>query len=180
MLNSLFASARDVKKHFMERSLRQNAHYILSLKGDSHWLSLSFAIGIFIGVTPFYGAHTIAALAAVSLLRCNLVTTMIGTWLTVPPSLPFIYYLGYRLGRFILQDPVCIPKQALFASIEKIMHFNVAGLGLESQDVIQIAQQLLLGCTIMGLVGSITGYFLLRWAIDCHRAKAAQRKARTQ
>ncbi len=141
------------------------------MKGDSHWLALSFACGVFIGISPFYGAHTVGALVIVSIFRFNLMTTMMGAWLTFPPILPFVYYFSYRLGRFFLHDPVCVPRSRLLETINKIMHFNVAGLGLESRDVILIAKQLLLGCTIVGLVCSMSGYFVIRYAIDRYRSK---------
>ncbi len=147
MQHSYFTSVRNFKNEISKRTFRQNAAYILSLKGDSHWLALSFACGVFIGISPFYGAHTVGALVIVSIFRFNLMTTMLGAWLTFPPTLPFIYYFCYRLGRLFLHDATCIPRSRLFETIDKIMHFNVAGLGLESRDVILIAKQLLLGCT---------------------------------
>ncbi|MBN1880109.1 DUF2062 domain-containing protein [bacterium] len=170
-------SAGDLKKEFSKRTLRQNASYILSLKGDSHWLSLSFAIGVLIGTSPFYGTHTVTALVLVSLFRFNLVTTIIGAWLSFPPIQPFIYYVGYRLGRVVLRDSGCVQKETLISTIKCIMHFDITTLGLESRDVILIAKQLLIGCTLLGVVAGIAGYFFLRISIDRHRARVSRRYA---
>jgi uncharacterized protein len=167
---SFFASARDVKKQITGKTLRQNAAYIISLKGDAHWLGLSFAIGLFIGTTPFYGAHTVLALMAISIFRFNLPTLLIGAWLTMPPILPFIYYAGYRIGRFVLPGLNHVPRALLFDTINKIMTFDVASIR-ETKEVVILVKQLFLGCTVLGLCFSVTGYFLLRFAVERYRAK---------
>lgn len=170
MRNSFFASARDVKKQITGKTFRQNATYIISLKGDAHWLALSFAIGLFIGTTPFYGAHTVLALMAVSIFRFNLPVLLMGAWLTMPPILPFIYYAGYRIGRFVLPGLDHVPRALLFDTINKIMTFDVARIR-ETKEVVILVKQLFLGCTVLGLCFSMMGYCLLLFAIKRYRKK---------
>jgi uncharacterized protein len=177
MRGSYFASARKVKKQITGKTFKQKASFILSLRGDSHWLAFSFAIGIFIGVTPFYGAHTVLAITLVSVFRFNLPATIIGAWLTFPPILPFVYYFGYRLGRFILPGTERVPRAILFETINNIMRFNITRIN-ESREVVAVIKQLFLGCTVMGLILSISGYFFLKYAIETHRKHVAKRICR--
>ncbi len=177
MGHSYFDSARNVKKRLTRQTLKQNAAYILSLSGDSHWLALSFAVGVFIGTTPFYGAHTILAITVVSIFRFNLPVTLVGAWLTLPPILPFVYYFGYRLGRLLLPGMERVPRAILFETINNIMRFNITGIN-QSREVIIIIKQLFLGCTVLGVTLSVTGYFFLRYAVEAHRKRVAKRICR--
>jgi uncharacterized protein len=177
MHDSYFASTRDVRRQLARQSVRQNLIYILSLRGESHWLALSFAIGIFIGMSPLYGAHTVLTLTLVSVFRFNLTTMFIGAWMTFPPTLPFVYYFCYRFGRVLLPAESCIPRAVLFDTIDKIWHLNFAAISVERKDVFMILKQLTLGCTVLGVFFSVLGYFLLKSGINTYRNRIALRRA---
>lgn len=66
-------------------------------------IALGAAIGAFIGVLPVYGLHTILVVIAAILIRpANKVAIFLGTNISLPPTVPFITWGGYELGRIIL------------------------------------------------------------------------------
>ncbi|MDD2679307.1 MAG: DUF2062 domain-containing protein [Candidatus Omnitrophica bacterium] len=70
-----------------------------------HGIALGVAIGVCIAVLPVYGLHTILMILAAILVRStNKIAIFIGTNISLPPTLPFITWGGYELGRSILKN----------------------------------------------------------------------------
>ena len=67
-------------------------------------IALGAGIGAFISVLPVYGLHTVLVILAAIIVRpANKIAIFLGTNLSLPPTLPFITWAGYELGRFILK-----------------------------------------------------------------------------
>lgn len=176
MLKSFFSPAKDIKKLFTGKTFKQKIIFILSLKGDAHWLALSFAVGLFIGTTPFYGIHTIVVLILVSIFQFNLITALIGAWLTMPLIMPFVYYAGYRIGKFLIPTTEHISRAVLTDTINKIMKFDIAYIR-GTKEMMTLIKQLFFGCTILGICLSTTGYFILRFSIERFRKRRKKMKS---
>jgi uncharacterized protein len=66
-------------------------------------VALGAGIGAFISVLPVYGLHTVlVVLAAIIVRPANKIAMFLGTNLSLPPTIPFITWAGYEIGRFIL------------------------------------------------------------------------------
>jgi len=92
-------------KDASQEPLTLKARFISLWKGYSspHEIALGVAIGVFIGITPFYGLHIVTALlAAFVFKRVNKVAIFLGTSISLPPTVPFITCAGYSIGRTIL------------------------------------------------------------------------------
>ena len=63
---------------FSWRRLRERATHVLHLDEEPSRLAMGMAVGVFIGVTPFYGLHTLLALAAAYVFRLNKAATITG------------------------------------------------------------------------------------------------------
>lgn len=67
-------------------------------------IALGAGIGAFICCLPVYGLHTLLVIiAAISVRRANKIAIFLGTNLSLPPTVPFITWAGYEIGRFILR-----------------------------------------------------------------------------
>lgn len=73
-------------------------------------IALGIAIGVFIGILPLYGLHTILVVIAAIIVRpANKVAIFLGTNISLPPTVPFITWAGYEVGRFMFKgrfDPL--------------------------------------------------------------------------
>ena len=69
-----------------------------------HEIALGAAIGAFIGVLPVYGLHTVLAIVAALIVRpANKIAILLGTNISLPPTVPFITWVGYEIGRFLIK-----------------------------------------------------------------------------
>lgn len=64
--------------------------------------ALSVALGVFIGLSPFWGFHTILALSFAFILRLNKLISFAFSNVSLPPLIPLIIYISLKTGGFIL------------------------------------------------------------------------------
>lgn len=62
--------------------------------------SAAIALGIFIGIAPFWGLQTLLALTLATALKLNRTIAFICSNISIPPMIPFIIYGSAQLGRF--------------------------------------------------------------------------------
>jgi len=112
-------------------------------------IALGVAIGIFIGVTPLYGFHTVIVIIMAMLIpRTNKIAILIGSNISIPPTAPFISWGGYWIGRFILGNQ--------YPAIEwtYLKHFRYS-------NIREILLPLFLGSFILGLILAVCSYFVI-------------------
>ena len=105
-----------------------------------HEIALGTAIGVFIGVMPLYGFHTLLFLAAAFLIRrVHKLAILIGTNISIPPTAPLITLAGYDIGRWIL--PGAYPA----LSVSVLKHLTL-------HDIAHLFIPLFAGSVVLGLV----------------------------
>lgn len=87
---------------FSWKRFRERATAVLHLDESPARLAAGMAVGVFIGVTPFYGLHTLLALLAAYALRLNKAATITGAWINLPWFAPFVYGFCLKLGEALL------------------------------------------------------------------------------
>jgi uncharacterized protein (DUF2062 family) len=167
---------------FSWRRLRERATAVLHLDEEPSHLAASMAAGVFIGVTPFYGLHTILALAAAYVFRLNKAATITGAWLNLPWFAPFVYGFCLGLGEAVLRGDW---SRFSFASVHGLA--ESAGSSLRAGpretagDLWQLvwsmlfvaSKPLFVGTTIVGLVLAVMAYFITLEAVrDVRRLRA--------
>ena len=65
-------------------------------------ISFSVAVGVFWGVTPFWGLHTLLAVLSAFLLRLNTPAVLFGTLVSNPWFAPFLIFVSLEFGSWIL------------------------------------------------------------------------------
>jgi len=116
-------------------------------------IALGAAIGAFIGVLPLYGLHTILVVIAAILVRpANKVAIFLGTNISLPPTLPFITWAGYELGRLILKGK--------FNPLSRSDFRNITFKNIASHY-----QPLFIGSVILGIFCAIAVYFFTYFVV---------------
>jgi glycosyltransferase involved in cell wall biosynthesis len=64
--------------------------------------TLSIMFGVFMGIVPIWGYQLITAIALAYLLRLNKFIVIVAANISIPPMIPFIIYLSYLTGSWIL------------------------------------------------------------------------------
>jgi uncharacterized protein (TIGR03546 family) len=87
-----------VKWKFKKMAVR-----LLRMNNSPREIALGVAIGVFIGILPVYGLHTVLVIIAAIIIRsANKIAIFLGTSISLPPTIPPITWAGYEIGRHIL------------------------------------------------------------------------------
>ena len=111
-------------------------------------IALGAAIGAFIAVLPVYGLHTVlVVIAAIIVPPANKAAIFLGTNISLPPTLPFITWAGYELGRLIL-----------WGKFDPLTWSDFKNINL--QKIASHYQPLFLGSVVLGLICAVIVYFI--------------------
>lgn len=142
--------------------IKHKIREILSLDSHPGHIAAAFSAGVFISFTPpIPGLHTALAVAVAFLFRLNKVACLAGSWvnspLTVIPSL----FASYKVGALLLG--------------RHSTPLRLTGLDWPSlrQAMIDHAEPLLLGCSVIGFVAAVAAYFLCYGLVVFSRRKDA-------
>lgn len=136
--------------------------------------SMAFFVGLFVAFLPIPGQMLIAALLAIR-LRCNLPLSVALVWVSNPLTAPPLFYLAYRLGGLLINQPLAIPAGNEETAFD--LYWLFAKMGT-------VWQPLLLGCLLLGLFAGSVGYFVIsniwRWRVgrDWRRRRQRRRSSR--
>ncbi len=83
------------RKEKRDRFFRQ---HILSVHEPDHTKALSVAFGVFMGIIPIWGFQLVTAIFLSVLLKLNKALVIIAANISIPPMIPLIIYLSYKMG----------------------------------------------------------------------------------
>jgi uncharacterized protein len=168
---------------FSWRHLRERATHVLHLDEEPARLAAGMAVGVFIGLTPFYGLHTLLALAAAYVFRLNKAATITGAWLNLPWFAPFVYAFCLRLGEAVLTGDwsrfSLASIEGFAASLRASPRETAGTLYQMVWDMLFAASKpLFVGTTLVGLVLALAAYFITLEAVrDVRRLRARMHPA---
>lgn len=85
---------KGIKRFFLENVLHSE---------DSNFKkAASIALGVFIGISPFWGFQTLIVLALAVILRLNKVISFAFSNVSFPPFIPFIIYGSLKIGSYFV------------------------------------------------------------------------------
>lgn len=73
------------------------------------------SLGFFLGVSPFWGWHTLLAAGLSTLLKLNKVIAVISANFSIPPLVPLVIWASYKLGGKIVASPASISLDTGFS-----------------------------------------------------------------
>jgi len=154
------------------RSFRYMGKRIVRISATPHAIALGLAIGVCAAFTPFFGFHIILAVLVAWFLSANIAAAAIGTALSNPLTVPFIFGMTYALGRMLfniigeVSDPISAGE--FFQMLEE----------RDFADLWEIFIQLLLGSAVLGAVAGLLTYLVaLNATWRFRRARAAKLRA---
>jgi len=150
----------------VKRTLRYHWLMFLRLQDDPRRVAWGMALGIFIGFTPTIPFHLISALTLAPLLRVSPVAAVLGTQISNPVTVPFLYLSAFRVGQFFLQRGAPLRLPETFSIADWLALLWHGGLALQ------------VGGVIIAIPPAVVSYFLTRWIITRYRRFKAQKDAR--
>lgn len=89
---------REFKQKGISRFFRED---IIRDQDSPERKAAAIALGIFVGISPFWGLHTLLVFTLAALLKVNKAIAFLFSNISVPPFIPAIVYLSYQLGNFV-------------------------------------------------------------------------------
>lgn len=129
-------------------SLRQQIRLLFLSHDSDGQIALGAAIGIFVGISPFVGTQTIAALGLSLIFGASRLAALLGTLVNNPVTMPLLFLLEAKLGSFVLGYRLTLPE-GIWDNMAELF-----SLGRKAFASIMV------GFVIIGLVSSIAAYFL--------------------
>jgi hypothetical protein len=114
-------------------------------------MATAFAIGVFIGMSPLLGVHTVLGLFAAWLFRLNRLITLVGVYVTNPWTIVPIYSFGTWFGARIMGIDNLLP--AIDWS-----HITLIGFFKEFRPLLL---PFLIGNTVIGIVSAVLSYVVV-------------------
>ena len=137
---------RRIKKKGFKRFLLED---VLGHTDSPKKKALSIALGLFVGLSPFWGLHTLLVLGGAFLFKLNKPIAFAFSNVSLPPFIPFIVLGGLQVGGWILGEEQ-------FLSLENLKDNLLAFKGVKAY----IIGSLILAVGV-SVLGGFIGYFSL-------------------
>ncbi|MCX7794327.1 MAG: DUF2062 domain-containing protein [Thermodesulfovibrionales bacterium] len=122
--------------------------------------ALTFSIGLFIGLSPLLGLHTLISLAIAFIFRLNKFVILLGTYVTNPWTLIPIYTFSTLLGARILGRSIKIEIDWYNVTLSSLFHLSS-----------NILLPFITGTLIVGAVSSVLSYLIIYLILSKSRQK---------
>jgi len=135
--------------------LRDKLRELLSIKDTPHRLAMAFAIGIFIGMSPLFGIHTILGIALAWMFKLNRLVTVTGVYITNPWTIIPIYTFSTYIGG------KCLGMKQVIPDIDW-GHITFSHMLNEFRPLLM---PFILGTLLVGFVSAVIAYIVIHAAV---------------
>ncbi len=112
---------RKLKKKGLKRFIMED---LLGSDDSAEKKALSIALGIFIGLSPIWGFHTIAVIFLALLLNLNKMIAFAFSNVSIPPFIPLILYFSLKLGSWLLGENFVLSISEIDPSLELMKYIK--------------------------------------------------------
>lgn len=146
---------RDLYRKFRKKGIRKFLKEDVLRSNDSpKKKALSIALGVFIGLSPIWGFHTVAVLALAVLFKLNKVIAFAFSNVSFPPFIPFILFASLKLGAWLTGEELIFSMDEIVENLGFIKHLKTYVIG--SLSLATIAS------SILGIIAYFTFKILNR------------------
>lgn len=104
IITLLYIKPRDFFRSFQKKKIKQFIKEEILQSNDSNLIkSLSIALGVFIGIAPFWGFQTVLVLFLAVLFRWNKMLAFTFSNISIPPMIPFIIFGSLQIGSYFVE-----------------------------------------------------------------------------
>lgn len=139
---------------------RAKLRQVFSIKESPRRVAGAFALGVFIGMSPLLGIHTVLGIAFAWVLKLNRLVTLVGVYVTNPWTIVPIYSFGTWLGARMLGIDHILPAVDW-------AHVSFSAL---LRDFRPLLMPFLIGNTVLGLISAVISYVVIFTAVKKEHA----------
>ena len=120
-----FRPGEFLRKLFVKKKIRSIIdEHLLNRNETDFQKSISISFGIFMGIIPIWGFQLVAAIFLAILLRLNKPLVIIAAHISIPPMIPLILFLSYKMGGFITGDSTSELLLSKDLTFDTIQHYG--------------------------------------------------------
>jgi hypothetical protein len=127
-------------------------------------IAFSFAIGVFIGMSPFLGLHTVIGILVALIFRLNKFVTIVGVYVTNPWTIVPIYTFATWFGAKLLGMKKIIPA----------INWNDISLSYLIKEMEHLLCPFVFGTILLGVFSALAGYVVIYHAVKGRRESLAK------
>ncbi|MEW5745701.1 MAG: DUF2062 domain-containing protein [Nitrospirota bacterium] len=139
--------------------IREKLSSIVKVKDSPRKVALSFAAGVFIGMSPVLGLHTVLGIIAAWIFRLNKFVTIVGVYITNPWTIIPIYTFSTWVGAQMLGIERILPK----------VDWNQVSVSALLGEMRPLLWPFILGTTLVGLLSAAASYVIVYRAVRRER-----------
>ncbi|MBC5837337.1 DUF2062 domain-containing protein [Flavobacterium muglaense] len=146
----VYIKPRDFFKRIKKKGLTQYlVENILENSDSNYKKAASIALGVFIGIAPFWGFQTVLVLFLAVVFRFNKAISFAFSNISFPPFIPFIIYGSLKIGGYFVKnnDPLFLDHSITFDNLKN--------------NVLQYIIGSFILATIMAVLFGLIGYLVL-------------------
>jgi uncharacterized protein (DUF2062 family) len=132
-------------------ALRDKIQLLFSVKDTPHRISIAFALGVFIGMSPLFGVHTLLGLAAAYVLKLNKLVTIVGVYVTNPWTIIPIYTFSTWVGA------KCLGMNKIVPAID----WSTITFSTFIKDLGPLLEPFIVGTVIISIISSVASYIII-------------------
>ncbi|QCX02399.1 DUF2062 domain-containing protein [Aggregatimonas sangjinii] len=117
---------RKIKKKGIKKFLIEN---VLKHNDPPKKKALSIALGVFLGIAPFWGFQTLLVFALAVFLKLNKAIAFAFSNISIPPMIPFIVYASVQLGVLITGEDISFSMESLTENFGALKHLKTYIIG---------------------------------------------------
>ncbi|MCP4691776.1 MAG: DUF2062 domain-containing protein [Desulfobacterales bacterium] len=147
-------------------SIKKTYKRFLKIRGNPHEIALGFALGLFVGMTPFMGLQTLIAVPIAALFKLNKIAAAAAVWISNPLTAPVIYPITYWIGsRFVtFKKAYELPNELTYTFLVNII-----------KKAPEVVWSLVVGGVIVGIPLALIGYYFSFNAIVKYRERIKEK-----
>ncbi len=117
---------RKIRKKGFKKFMIEN---VLQHNDSPKKKALSIALGVFIGISPFWGFQTLLVFSLAVFLKLNKAIAFAFSNVSIPPFIPFIIYASVQLGMLLTGEQLSFSMDDFAADFEVLKHLKTYVLG---------------------------------------------------
>ena len=151
------------------KSLKDAYERFLKIHGHPREIALGFALGLFVGMTPFMGFQMLIAVFFATLFKANKISAAAAVWISNPLTAPVLYSITYLTGAKICgfskinTPPPYLDTSTLWALLQRTPH---------------VLTMMIVGGVVLGLPLAIAGFFFSYQAVSKYQLEIKQKLRR--
>lgn len=146
-------------------AIRDKLGLLLSVRDTPHRIAMAFAVGVFVGMSPLFGIHTLLGILIAWVFRLNKLATIVGVYITNPWTIVPIYTFSTWVGA------KCLGIKRILPEVDW-RHITITGL---LNDLGPLLMPFVVGTILIGTVTSILSYIII-YRVANRRSAEAGRK----